>query len=307
MARLRFYHDKRKPLDDGKCPVTVSVSHCGTSALIPTGVSVKPEHWHPGDKETEPHIKKTCTGYRVLNNAIGAVHGRVQEELMKLIEDNSILPFKNATTLKNYINDKLKGAENTSFTEYFQKFIEKIKTESTAATYQYTYGKIQEFSAGKTLWFEDITRQWLEVFDRSLSDLAVNTRGIHMRNIRAVFNAAIDNEITTAPYPFRRFKIKKQETIKRSIPAEDIRKLYEFECEPHQRIYVDMFILLFLFRGMNIKDLSHLKEEDVIQDEQGCFVFLIYTVFSANYFNLDVHGFRVIWQRIIPSSPTSLW
>ena len=161
--------------------------------------------------------------------------------------------------------------------------------------------KICKLSAGKTLWFEDITKQWLEVFDRSLSDLAVNTRGIHMRNIRAVFNAAIDNEITTAPYHFRRFKIKKQETIKRSIPAEDIRKLYEFECEPHQRIYVDMFILLFLFRGMNVKDLSHLKEEE-IQGEQGCFVFLIYTVFSANYFNLDVHGFRVIWQRIIPSS-----
>lgn len=42
--------------------------------------------------------------------------------------------------------------------------------------------------------------------------------------IRAVFNYAIDEEITTL-YPFRKFKIKKEETRKRSLTIEQIRVL----------------------------------------------------------------------------------
>jgi hypothetical protein len=63
MARVKFYLDTR-PTKDGKCHIKLSLSHKGTSALMPTGVFVRPEHWKSGDSGTEPHVKKTCVDTR---------------------------------------------------------------------------------------------------------------------------------------------------------------------------------------------------------------------------------------------------
>lgn len=83
--------------------------------------------------------------------------------------------------------------------------------------------------------FEDITRDWLTEFDKFLSRTAParNARNIYLRNVRAVFNWAIDEGLTEA-YPFRRFKIKAEATRKRSLPVEDLRLLLGFDVEEHR-------------------------------------------------------------------------
>ena len=88
-----------------------------------------------------------------------------------------------------------------------------------------------------------------------------NARNIHLRNIRAVFNEAIDDEVTTF-YPFRRFQIKNVPTRKRNLKVEDFRKFINFPCERHAQKYLDMFKLMFMLIGINIIDLCNLKEID---------------------------------------------
>ena len=80
-----------------------------------------------------------------------------------------------------------------------------------------------------------------------------------MRNIRAVVNAAIDDELTTL-YPFRKFKIKHEETAKRSLTVEELRTLRDSPCEPHQEKYRDIFMLMVYLIGINSVDLFSLKE-----------------------------------------------
>ena len=86
-----------------------------------------------------------------------------------------------------------------------------------------------------------------------------NSRNIHLRNIRAVFNEAIDDEITTF-YPFRRLKIRPVATRKRNLKVEDLRTFINYPCEPHAQKYLDMFKLMFMLIGINSIDLAHLKE-----------------------------------------------
>ena len=80
-----------------------------------------------------------------------------------------------------------------------------------------------------------------------------------MRNIRTVVNAAIDDELTTL-YPFRKYKIKHEETAKRSLTVEELRTLRDYPCEPRQEKYRDFFILMVYLVGINSVDLFSLKE-----------------------------------------------
>ena len=95
------------------------------------------------------------------------------------------------------------------------------------------------------------------------NSMKVNAYAIHLRNIRAVFNYAIDEEYTML-YPFRKFKIKAEETRKRSLTLEQLRELRDYPCEEHQVRYRDMFMLMFYLIGINAADLFQAKKKDVI-------------------------------------------
>ncbi|MDR2969077.1 MAG: phage integrase SAM-like domain-containing protein, partial [Tannerellaceae bacterium] len=113
-----------------------------------------------------------------------------------------------------------------------------------------------------SLKFEDITVSWLKDFENKLrkDGLAVNTVARHLRDIRAVYNDAIDyNVVSLASYPFRRFKITHEATAKRALTLEQLRLLRDFPCEPHQEKYRDLFMLIFYLGGINLVDLLNIK------------------------------------------------
>ena len=83
-----------------------------------------------------------------------------------------------------------------------------------------------------------------------------------MRNLRAVFNFAIDEGLTSW-YPFRKFHIKTVKTAKRSLSVEDLRRLFATDVEPWQEPYLDFFKLSFVLVGINAVDLLHLTSGSI--------------------------------------------
>ena len=126
----------------------------------------------------------------------------------------------------------------------------------------HTLNRVHAFvgDAVETLHFEDITKDWLTSFNTFMAKTSPspNARNLHFRNLRAVFNDAIENDITTF-YPFRKFKFKNVETAKRSLSVEELRRLIYFPCEEHAKKYVDMFKLMFFLMGINMIDLAKLE------------------------------------------------
>lgn len=147
-----------------------------------------------------------------------------------------------------------------NFTEWFQKFIDSKANPGTKGIYKHTLDRIRLFDSDIDMRnFEDIGLQWLTDFEAFCARTACkNARNIHLRNIRAVFNNAIDYEITTA-YPFRRFKIRPEATRKRSMSVEELRKLFDYPVETYAEIYRDCFKLIFMLIGINSADLWALK------------------------------------------------
>lgn len=147
-----------------------------------------------------------------------------------------------------------------NFVPNFQKFIESKTNEGTKGVYQHTLDRIRLHDPDiDSKSFEDINLKWLTDFEAFCAKTACkNARNIHLRNIRAVFNNAIDYEITTA-YPFRRFKIRPEATRKRSLSVEELRKLFDYPVEEYAEIYREMFRLIFMLVGINSVDLHGLK------------------------------------------------
>ena len=123
-----------------------------------------------------------------------------------------------ATQIKERFNKKLEK-DNYSFNSYFEKHIRRQKAEATKALYRYTLGSIEKFHPGK-LTFADVNVRFLKDYEDYLrQSVGTNTISIYMRNIRTVFNSAIDDEIVDLNYyPFRKFKIKSERT-KKEEPA----------------------------------------------------------------------------------------
>ena len=207
----------------------------------------------------------------LMNIFITNVRQQINTIILNLA-NQGLLHTMTTTELRNHIQDQLnperveakeeEERKAKSFAVRFLKFAESKKS-STCGVYMQTYKRMTAFAGDElgNLTFEDITREWLSKFEAFLAITAPskNARNIHLRNIRAVFNEAIDDEITTA-YPFRRYDVRPVATRKRNLKVEDLRTLYDFPCEEYAVKYVDMFKLMFMLMGINAIDLFNLKK-----------------------------------------------
>lgn len=259
MATINYYLDKRASGWDKPAPLKITIRHRGKAILIPTGISLLSEQWDDVARRIVNHPKAAQ-----LNNLLNRRYCDVECELLRLQEDGAF-HFMRITQVReaimNVIEPKQQIDTTRLFMSRFRRFAELKTNQRTKEIYEATISRIQAHDRRcELLAFEDIDRAWLNGFDTFLAKTApsVNARSIHMRNIRAVFNDAIDDEITQH-YPFRKYKIKRAATPKRSLSVEELRELFAYPVEDYQRKYLDIFKLTFMLIGINICDLCHLK------------------------------------------------
>lgn len=259
MARTKLYLDTRAVKDGKPAPLKIAINKKSKTALISLHVLLLPNQWDKRSGKVINHPNRLF-----LNNYITRRMLDVDTLVLKLAESGEIANM-NALDIKNYILLQLSPAkqENSKerlFAERFLKFAQS-KKESTQLVYMNTYKKMGQFCDDlDKLTFEDITKEWLTSYDTFLSETSPsrNARNVHFRNIRAVFNEAIDDGITKA-YPFRRFKIRPVATIKRSLGVEQLRAIFSAPTDEHTEKALDIFKLIFLLIGINIIDLCKLR------------------------------------------------
>ena len=260
---------------DGTVPIYLSFAGHGKTAFHGLGVYVLPSEF---DKETgtvRTVDRRRKADFARYNLLIQAELTRARNLLLSLQltgKAGSILPARFKAMFAAGETD----GEGGTFTGFFRSFIER-KTGRTKEIYQCTLDKIvREY--GDDLSFDVVNYVWLENFDRSMREsdiynrrgevlrtgMATNARAIHLRNIRAVFNKAIDEEVIGLElYPFRRFKIEKERTRKRAVSLAQLRALFDYPCETAAEEWaVDVARLIFYLIGINMVDLFNLEEYD---------------------------------------------
>ena len=263
MASTRFYLDERKKSSNG-CVLKIAIAHKCKSALISLDARLMPNQWDGKKAKVVNHSDQ-----HLLNIYITGIKQKIDTVIYSLMNEDR-LNSMSAQDLKAYIERELhpevaeREQNEKLFVARYLKFTNS-KCGSTKRIYMETYKRMREYAGESldTLSFEDVTKEWLWSFYSFLEPQSPsrNARNIHLRNIRAVFNEAIDDEITMC-YPFRRMQIKNEATRKRNLKVEELRKLFNFPCEAHAQQYLDMFKLMFMLLGINAIDLCNLKEID---------------------------------------------
>ena len=260
MATLKFYLDTRHAKKDGTFPLKIKIAQKKEAKFVNLNVSLKTEQWDSMENKIINHKRKS-----MLNSYIKERMMEVENMVYSLMKEGKINSM-DVTSIKNEIMGiPEEEEEQSTFVSQFRKFIENKDNPRTKDIYQNTLNRIMDFCPDcEDLKFEDINKDWLTRFDRYMAKRSPskNARNIHFRNIRAVFNEAIDDGITSF-YPFRKFKIKNVETPKRSLSVGQLRELFNFPCEEYEEKYLDMFKLIFYLAGINIVDLCHLKKTDL--------------------------------------------
>lgn len=330
MATLKLFFDATHVSKKTKeAPFKVAVCHRTKTVYIPLDLSLNPEEWdtakskvnktNPRHKTINEEIGKRMAEYRVL---LSELQGKVFLDNLTAIEiRDMIVEMKNSDKMR-YDNNTVLGV--------FARFLEHKKGQ-TRKLYEATEKKVRAFwgSEAKRLLFEQINVEWLYRFDDFLAVTApsANARAIHMRNLRAVFNYAIDIEVTNN-YPFRRFKIKNEPTRKRNFKVDTLRAIFNADVlDPWMEKYRDLFKLTFMLMGINFVDLCNLttirngrieyvrakthkrysiklepEMEEIIAKYRGDIHILNYIDHSKNYrcfYMTASKGLKAIRQRLV--------
>ena len=261
MAKLALVLDTRS--GNGTFPLKVRISTKKTKSYIGLGIKLTPEQWNEEEGKVVDHKDEKTLNLFIENKIAlaksvlvkldlqGVTDNYSANELRDIIENNGVI--KEETTQGNFL-------------EYYLARMEKMDKRKTRLSNDTTIKKMMQYDpllADKT--FEDIDVQYIEELDAFWENqgLAVNSRAVYFRNIRAVFNRAIDDELTKN-YPFRKFSIKKTPTKKRNLSLEELRLLKDYPIQNEfQEKYRDLFMLMFYMRGINAVDIFALKKSNI--------------------------------------------
>lgn len=263
MATYKFELNKyvrRDGTQDIRLHLRVGNAH----GLKSIGLSIAHKYW---DEETQTiyGIKRADTYNRILAD--------IKEQLDDLLDELAITDYQDeAEECKRILEIATKGKKKkrqTFYTAYQVVMTDERLKPRTRELYGCTLKKIQSFCDNQgvsieLMRFEDITKTWINNFDRFLSTTckSKNGRSIHLRNLRHVCNYGIQERLTTF-YDWRGFSIKTTPTVHRAMSVEELRMFFNAKIERDKRQYLDMFKLTFYLIGINAADLLQAKKEQV--------------------------------------------
>ena len=252
--KVRFYLDTRS--NSINAPLKIAISHNSKTAYIGLDIYLSKEQFNPKTERVQYHDNKD-----EINSFITRRKLEIENIGLDLKREKR-LAMMSVYELKRFIENKLDNINHDKglFYSQFLAFIELKEHPATKAIYKFTLSRLSKFYPDiRNLKFENITTDFLLRFENFLSwSEKTNSISIHLRNIRAVFNYAIANDVTSF-YPFKKFHIKTAPTKKRSLTVEQLRDIFSMPVEPYLEYYRDLFKLIFLLIGINIVDLIHLK------------------------------------------------
>ena len=137
----------------------------------------------------------------------------------------------------------------------------------TSETYAATLCSFRRFREDKDVPLDDMDSDMMMAYEAYLKNNGVspNSSSFYMRNLRAVYNRAVEKELTSQCFPFKHVYTGVDKTVKRAVPLKVIKKIKEmdFSMNPTFDFARDMFLISFYTRGMSFVDMAYLRKKDL--------------------------------------------
>ena len=141
----------------------------------------------------------------------------------------------------------------------------------TAHVYRSSLNAIIAYHGKRDFAFDEVTPEWLKGFEIYLRSRGCswNTVSTYLRTFRAVYNRAVDGRMASyVPNLFRSVYTGTRADHKRALCDEDMKKVFAGVSSSSvvpagMRRSQELFILMFLLRGLPFVDLAYLRKSDL--------------------------------------------
>lgn len=147
------------------------------------------------------------------------------------------------------------------------KWLQESGRYGTAEHYAAALRSFTAFRAGKDIMLDMIDADMIESYEAwmRMRDLKPNTISFYLRTLRSVYRRAVNDMDLPDTNPFKRVFTGREETLKRAVPIDLLRKLRRLKLpEGSPLAYArDMFMLSLYLRGMSFVDMAFLSTDDI--------------------------------------------
>ena len=145
--------------------------------------------------------------------------------------------------------------------------LQQMSKQRTSETYRCTLKSFMQFREDKDVLLEEIDSDLMLMYEAYLYNrgLTKNSTSFYMRILRAVYNRAVEKDLTTNRNPFKHVYTGIDKTIKRAIPLKAIKQIknLDLSLQPSLDFARDMFLFSFYTRGMSFIDMAYLKKKEL--------------------------------------------
>ncbi len=243
------------------------IIHNRVARQVQSGIKLHPDEWD--DKSSRISIPEhTETGRK--NYLL-----RVKEGVAEGIKQFTGIIARLERAEKGYTADKVvemfTSPDNDggfiSFGKEVARHLKQIGKKRTAETYETAINSFVRFREEKDVPLDGVDSDLMTAYGSYLSETGVcpNTISFYMRNLRAIYNRAVDKELTAQRFPFKHVYTGIDKTVKRAVPIEVIRQIRDLDLslQPAMDYARDMFMFSFYTRGMSFVDVAFLKKKDL--------------------------------------------
>jgi len=266
MVRIKLVKDKRRKLKSGCFPIKLKFTVNQKVWYKNIGINLKPKYWNINTSQ----LKRNCPNWNIINLQLQQVLVQHQKEVIEcsLSKPNICLTDIQAFYKPN--KEPVKDFFAFAETMYLQQI--KAGKMGNAETYKTACNVLKKLCKSTTLPFEEINYTNLVLWETEFKSngIKINSIANYFRAIRALYNKAIKCNIVDAKYyPFKKFTIKTEKTLSRSLTKAQLIAINALELSGQSAIKRsrDYFMLSFYLRGINFRDLA-LLTNDNLQDNR---------------------------------------
>ena len=252
-------------VEDRPGTIVYFVTHRRAVRQITTDYKVFPHEWD--NKQSRPILAPT--GERT--TVIQTIAQRIRRDINRLDKIiNSLNCNKREFATDEIVKLFHETEREASFFEFMEEVIlqlERLGKERTAENYTTALNSFKRFRNGNDIMLNEIDSDLMTEYEAYLKShgVAMNTVSFYNRILRAVYNRAVEKEMTVQRYPFKHVYTGIDKTVKRALPLKIIKRIKKLDLPLKSSLDFarDMFLFSFYTRGMSFIDMAYLKKKDL--------------------------------------------
>lgn len=242
------------------------VIHNRVARQVKTGYRIYESEWNGNLSEiVMPRFDETRKAY------LSEIRGKVANDTRKFRRIMASLEHNgNPYTSDDVVSAFVSFNPQNSFFSFMEEVIAnliKLGKIRISETYTTSLNSFRRFRNDKDVPLDKIESDMMQAYEAWLKTNGVspNSSSFYMRNLRAVYNRAVEKELMPQRFPFKHVYTGVDKTVKRAVPLKTIRRIKEMDLSlnPSADFARDMFLFSFYTRGMSLVDMAYLKKKDL--------------------------------------------